>query len=106
MEWLKLTSKKQFDEVLNKHHHAVILKHSTRCPISRMAYSRIERDWTSDEPVYCLDLLRYRDLSEYIEEKSGVMHESPQVIVFQNGEAVYHSSHSAIRVEKIEEFLQ
>ena len=80
----------------------MILKHSTTCPISSMAKRRLERDWDIDakqlEPYY-LDLLRHRPISNLIAEEYGVRHESPQVLVIENGKCVYHTSHLDISVD-------
>ncbi len=76
----------------------LILKHSTRCRISAMALDRIERRWTGEEKIkpYYLDLLAHRDVSAAVEQRYGVEHESPQVLVIRNGQCVYTASHNAI----------
>jgi bacillithiol system protein YtxJ len=74
----------------------VLFKHSTSCPISSMAKSRVDRAFQSKAlpfDYYHLDLLRHRQVSAYIAETLGVRHESPQAIVVSNGKAIYHSSH-------------
>lgn len=84
---------------------AVIFKHSTSCSISQMALSRFERGWNSndDVPVYLLDLIAYRDVSNAIAEKYSVRHESPQVLVIKNQKASYVASHYDIRPNEVEE---
>jgi len=74
----------------------VIFKHSTTCPISSMARSRVDRAYQGDQisfDYYHLDLLSHRDVSNYIAEKLGVRHQSPQAIVVSNGEAIHDASH-------------
>jgi len=74
----------------------VIFKHSTTCPISSMAKARVDRAYKGDQihfDFYHLDLLRFREVSNYIAEKLAVRHQSPQAIVVSNGEVIYHSSH-------------
>ena len=79
------------------HHHPVaILKHSTTCPISSLGKARVDRALSTDAldmPVYLLDLLRHREVSNLVSELTGVRHESPQLIVLHRGKAVYDSSH-------------
>ncbi|MCO5247899.1 MAG: bacillithiol system redox-active protein YtxJ [Chitinophagales bacterium] len=101
VNWVDITSEEQIDDMMTSPQSAVIFKHSTRCPISSMAKNRLERTWDSPKEIYYLDLLKHRDLSNYIAQKSGVEHESPQIIVFKEGKAVYDSSHSAIISEDI-----
>lgn len=45
---------------------------------------------------YLLDLLTYRDISNQIAETYGVEHESPQVLVIQNGKSIFNRSHFEI----------
>lgn len=106
--WTDLTSEQQLNELLtlSSEKPVVILKHSTRCNISAMVRARLEKNWNPDLeksiPVY-LDLLSYRNLSNKLEDISGVRHESPQVLIFSNGEVVYDASHGSIDAETIEQ---
>jgi len=70
-----------------------------------MALSRLERAWNlSSEiiPVYLLDLLAYRVLSDKVASDYGIIHESPQVLIIKNGKCIYSSSHSDISSARIE----
>ena len=80
----------------------VIYKHSTRCGISSMIRSRLERSDASREiGFHFLDLIAYRSLSNKIAADFFVEHESPQVLVIRNGECVYDESHNGISMEDI-----
>lgn len=86
----------------------VIMKHSTRCSISSMALSRLERSWSSPDkkvPVYLLDILKYRHLSDKLSKMYSIQHESPQVLVIKNGKCIYSSSHSDISAQEIRSFI-
>jgi bacillithiol system protein YtxJ len=86
----------------------IIFKHSTRCSISSVAKMRLERGWKlGDEQVipYFLDLIAYRSLSDAIANRFGVQHESPQVLLIQDGCCIYHSSHLGISAGRIGEEL-
>lgn len=72
-----------------------ILKHSTRCSISLMMKSRLERAHP-DVEIHILDLLNHRDISNKIAEHFQVQHESPQMLVIQDGECKAHASHTSI----------
>jgi len=69
-----------------------------------MAKARLDRDWDFSpaelEPHY-LDLLRYRNLSQAIEERFDVYHESPQVLLIRNGVCIYDASHLDISVREL-----
>jgi bacillithiol system protein YtxJ len=105
MKWEILSSEQQFLDLLDKESLFAIFKHSTRCSISSMAKNRVERDWDLDFPIYYLDLIQYRSVSNLIAAKSGIEHQSPQLIVFQNGLPVYDASHNAIDANEIKSNL-
>ena len=76
----------------------VIFKHSTRCSISNMVKSRIEsvNSTNNDPKCYYLDLLNYREISNDIANDLYVKHESPQVLIIENGKCIKHISHNKI----------
>ncbi len=82
-----------------------ILKHSTTCSISRMALNRIESSWkdeySSIAKPFFLDLLSYRSVSNEIESRYGIIHESPQILVIVKGKCIFNESHSGIRLAEI-----
>lgn len=102
MNWENLNSEQQFIELLASEPLFAVFKHSTRCSISSMAKSRLEREWNLELPIFHLDLIQYRSISNLIADKSGVEHQSPQLIVFQNGKPIYDASHSGIVVDEIQ----
>lgn len=109
--WIDLNSMKQLDEVEkdSEEKTVAILKHSTRCGVSRMVLRMFESDYDLDEnePVklYFLDLISHRDISNEIAERFNVRHESPQLIVLKNREVVHHSSHQGISAKKLAEYV-
>ena len=82
----------------------VIFKHSTRCSISSMAKSRLERaDEPSNIDFNYLDLIAHRNISTKIADDFSVDHASPQVLIIKNGECIYDESHSSISMDEIVE---
>lgn len=76
-----------------------IFKHSTRCFVSKTVLKNFEKEVeNSDKNVdyYFLDLLAHRDLSNKIADDLGITHQSPQLIVLENGVVVNHASHQSI----------
>ncbi len=102
MDWISLNSIEQFDELLENQEVFAVFKHSTRCPVSSTAKNRIEKEWKHSFPIYYLDLLNHRDISNYIAEKTDVQHQSPQLIVLENKKVIYDASHSFIFVNDIQ----
>lgn len=106
MNWIDLTDEQQLDRLkeLSNQKAQVIFKHSTRCAISSMAKSRLERSTPPEATdFYYLDLVKYRQLSNKIAETFAVYHESPQVLVIKNGDCIYDESHSGIQMDEIKE---
>lgn len=104
MNWISLTNEEQLHQIkVNSNTKPqVIFKHSTRCSISSMAKSRLERSTQSDEvDFYFLDLIKYRSISNKIAADFNVYHESPQVLLIKNEECIYDESHSGIEMEAI-----
>ena len=108
--WIDLTSVDQLIEVQeqSKITPVVIFKHSTRCVISRMVLREFESSFSKDQhsvSLYFLDLLVHRDISNEIGSKFQVFHQSPQLIVLKNGQAVYHASHNEIKADAIKDII-
>jgi bacillithiol system protein YtxJ len=113
MNWRTLTTVEELAQINSEsfEHPVFIFKHSTRCSISSMALSRLERNWkeADHEKVtpYYLDLIRFRSVSNAIAEKYAVMHQSPQVLVIKKGDCVYEATHNEIDyAEIIEQSMQ
>lgn len=108
VNWNELNSSEQLEEINDRSFSKkqALFKHSTRCSISSMVKNRLERDYdisSDDLNIFYLDLIAHRNISNEISEKWSVHHESPQMIIIENGKAIYHSSHTDISVEKIKE---
>ncbi|HYG52890.1 MAG TPA: bacillithiol system redox-active protein YtxJ [Flavobacteriales bacterium] len=104
MGWKKIESEDDLS-ALDKRSYEVpqlIFKHSTRCGISNMALDRMQRaQQPSNLEIHYLDLLKFRPISNKIATDYCVHHESPQVLLIQNGHCVYHASHSEINMETV-----
>lgn len=108
MNWIPLNSSETLEQLINlsQQKPQVIFKHSTRCSISSMAKSRLEKSPAPEEAsFYYLDLLSYRQLSNSVAELFGVEHESPQILMIKDGKCVYDESHTGINMNEIIEQL-
>ena len=106
--WKEVTSIEEFNEMLNAptDKAKLFFKHSTRCSISSMALKGFEREWnvsSDDFELYFVDLIAHRDISNAIAAESHVEHQSPQVVVWRNGEVIYNASHHHIDTQKIQQ---
>ena len=103
MNWTSLNTAGQIDAIKHHEGYCAIFKHSTRCSISMMVKKRFELDWAklpSDLPLYFLDLIQHRDLSNQIAKDFQVHHESPQLLLIKDGECILDLSHGEVSVEE------
>jgi len=103
MNWHTINSPNDIEAIIERSHETpcLILKHSTRCPISTMAKNRLEMGWDFDDDqveAYYLDLIAHRDISNYIASEFGVRHESPQALLIEGGKCTHNASHLNIRI--------
>lgn len=68
-----------------------------------MVKKRFEMDWgklPENFPLYFLDLIKHRDLSNQIASVFHVHHESPQLLLIRNGECILDLSHGEVSVDE------
>ena len=109
MNWTQLQSTDQLNEIKNLPGYSIIFKHSTRCSISMMAKRRFELDWDSlpeELPLYFLDLIQHREISNQIAQLFHVYHESPQLLLIKDGECILDQSHGDISVDEALTMIQ
>lgn len=86
-----------------------LFKHSTACPISAGAYSRV-RDFLQEAadapPFFLIKVIESRPLSNQIASQLNVRHQSPQLILVHRREALWDVSHNAIDAAAIQEALR
>ncbi|HEY8450383.1 MAG TPA: bacillithiol system redox-active protein YtxJ [Bacillota bacterium] len=78
----------------------LIFKHSATCPISARACDEWRQFLGVPEaervmPAY-LVVQEDREASQEVAERTGVRHESPQVLLLKGGRVLWHTSHYAI----------
>ena len=97
--WNKIESDQDLQNAIDQSFEkkVVIFKHSTRCHISKTVLRNFEKEVV----YYFLDLISYRPISNKIADDLGVTHQSPQMIVLENGKAVKNASHQSISVNLI-----
>ena len=89
-----LTDRHALDAVLGEP-RAVLLKHGAHCPISANARKEVAAFESAypDTPVYGVEVTGQRELSEYLAERLGVSHESPQAFVLRDGAVEWKATH-------------
>ena len=103
--FVRITDIGAMDELVDgsKERPVVIFKHSLTCPISSAAYDQME---AFDGNVSLVEVQKARELSNEIENRLGVTHASPQVIVLRNGQVVWNASHFNITARAVAEAVR
>jgi len=85
----------------------LVFKHSAACPVSWAAHAQVARVRNShpEAPIYLLPVLKERAVSNAIAARTGVRHESPQVILIRGGLAAESASHGAITQDRLTSML-
>src|SRR4051794_37118273 len=83
-------------------HPIALFKHDTQCSISAAAYQEMSQ---LDHDVAIVDVGRDNDLAQEVARRTGIKHESPQVIVFDDGKPIWSASHYDITADAVDEAL-
>jgi bacillithiol system protein YtxJ len=94
------TLEKLFKESAEK--PVVIFKHSKLCGISSHVMEMVDE---VGHEVHFVVVQDNRDISNEIAERTGRVHQSPQIFVIRDGKPVYHATHYGIDAEGIEKAL-
>jgi bacillithiol system protein YtxJ len=81
----------------------LLFKHSRRCPISARAFAQYEQFVTGhpDVPTGFLDVIADRPMSQWVAAQYGVLHQSPQALLFRGGRVVWDASHRGVTADAI-----
>ncbi|NOX36242.1 MAG: bacillithiol system redox-active protein YtxJ [Calditrichaeota bacterium] len=73
----------------------LVFKFSPRCSLSSYMWD-LFLDFLRQQkafPCWKIDVIAHRDVSQELARRTGVTHESPQVIILYRGKVVWHGSH-------------
>ncbi len=80
----------------------LLFLHDPYCPISSHAYEQVER---LDATAHTIDVDAHSALGREVATRTGIRHQSPQAIVFVDGQPAWHASHGGITVAALENAL-
>jgi bacillithiol system protein YtxJ len=102
-----LTSAEQVDQFLAAHPYAVVFKAGT-CHKTPSAFEHVKAqlDERDDLPVGVIRVVEARAASNRVEERTGIRHESPQLILFKDGKPVFDRDNWDIDEESLAGALQ
>jgi bacillithiol system protein YtxJ len=87
----------------------MLFKHSNSCPISSRAYREFETYLENADPEVSHNLVvvqKARRVSNEIESRLNLLHESPQAILVKNGREIWNASHFAITASTLAETVK
>jgi bacillithiol system protein YtxJ len=82
---------------------AVLFKHSNTCGVSSRAYAEMSK---MQHPVGLVTVQQARPVSDEIEKRWQVAHETPQVLIIRGGKLVWDASHFSVKSEGVEAALK
>lgn len=86
----------------------LIYKHSHRCSVCFVAKGTLEQAAEriqAKADMHFVNVVNSREASNVITSELDVRHESPQVILIDDGEVVWHASHGSINAETLLDHL-
>jgi bacillithiol system protein YtxJ len=94
-----------FDRLVEQSYQepVVLFKHDPFCPISAAAHRELQQ---VPEPVSLIDVEHETHISAEVAKRTGVQHESPQVIVLNQGGPAWSASRYEITQEAVGKALQ
>lgn len=104
--WESISDPAQVEAIIEKSEQRpqLIYKHSHRCSVCFVSKANLEQaaDAIREQAdMHFVNVVNNREASNAIADKLDVRHESPQVILLDNGEVVGHASHGDIKAEAI-----
>jgi bacillithiol system protein YtxJ len=103
--FMELNDTQRLDELLNHsgEEPVILFKHSNSCGVSARAYREMAK---LAAPVGIVTVQDARALSNEIESRFGLPHETPQVLIVREGTLAWSASHFRITAEAVMNALQ
>ncbi len=103
---IKLHSVEDLNHFLDQPSRRILFKHSTTCPISSQAHDEFEA-FLADHAIPAAVILVREDrpVSNEVEARFGIKHESPQIFLLEDQTVKWHTSHWKITKQAIAEAL-
>lgn len=109
-QWQVFNQEKQLEKILEASFNKpqAIFKHSISCGISAGVKEKLANgaeELSNLVDIHYLDLITFRSVSNLVAEKTGVIHQSPQLIILKNGEVSIADSHFVLNVDFVKNHL-
>ena len=103
-QFIEIASLTSLDDFVAKLDGApgVLFKHSDSCGVSARAYSEMSR---LPYPIGLVVVQNARSVSDEIEKRWQVSHETPQVLIVRGGTVLWNASHFQVKAADVESAL-
>jgi bacillithiol system protein YtxJ len=105
-----LNTEVDFDDMVKLSHErpVFLLKHSSTCPISAGAWETFQRfaETVEGAEYRRVPVKENRELSGLITDRTGIKHQSPQLILIHKGQPVWNASHRRITEDSLKAALE
>jgi len=93
-------------QFLEKNHKSIIFKAGS-CWITDRAWGIVQEvlSKTHESPVGIITVVKYRNVSNYVAQVSGILHQSPQILIMQGQKSLFESNNMRINKDEIEQQL-
>jgi bacillithiol system protein YtxJ len=96
------TTLRSAEELVARSGRTIIYKHSPTCSLCGWSNYKLGQLAESDSiTLELVDVFTDRALSQEIEARFGVRHESPQVLIIDDGEVTWHASHRGVAPDRV-----
>ncbi|HRN52156.1 MAG TPA: bacillithiol system redox-active protein YtxJ [Gemmatimonadaceae bacterium] len=90
------------DELAAREGRTLVYKHSPTCELCGWSNHVLGKMAAQDDvTLELVDVFAQRPLSQAIAAHFGVRHESPQVLVIEDGQVVWHASHRGVAPDRV-----
>jgi len=102
-----LTTPEQVDDFLKTNPHSAIFKAGT-CHKTQETFTHVQKhlEEREDLPLGIIRVVEARPASNHVASLTGIVHESPQLILFKEGKAVFDRDNWDITNEAVTEGLE
>lgn len=89
----------------------VIFKHSDTCGISARAYQEMlrlaeQKESSASIRIGIVPVQAARAVSNEIEARTGIEHESPQVLIMRGDKVLWSGSHGAVKADRVSQAFE
>lgn len=95
------------DELAARAGRTIVYKHSPTCELCGWSHHVLGKMAAQDGvTLELVEVFAQRALSNAIAARFGVRHESPQILVIEDGQVIWHASHRGVAPDRVRAALE